>query len=110
MDHIKRLSPSVVPLQSSVANTIYVDKDDETIKVGTGASGTSERILATNLAQDGSAASPVIAGASDPDSGMYFSTSAAAGKIRFSIDSNFLFGIHSEGVDIAGDVFMVRDA
>lgn len=45
MQYLKRLTPSVAPVQNSVANTIYVDKDTEEVKVGTGASGSAERVL-----------------------------------------------------------------
>lgn len=47
MQYLKRLTPQVAAKQNSTANTIYVDKDDETIKVGSGASGTTERTLLT---------------------------------------------------------------
>jgi hypothetical protein len=47
MQFIKRLKPMTPAQQNPNANTIYVDTDDETIKVGTGASGSTERQLLT---------------------------------------------------------------
>lgn len=45
MQYLKRLKPSILALQNSTANTIYVDSDTNEIKVGSGASGTTERVL-----------------------------------------------------------------
>lgn len=45
MQYLKRLKPMVSPVQNSAANTIYVDSDTNEIKVGSGASGTTERVL-----------------------------------------------------------------
>jgi len=49
MQFLKRLKPMVSPVQNSAANTIYVDSDTEEVKVGTGASGTSERVLLSSI-------------------------------------------------------------
>lgn len=45
MQFLKRLKPMVSPVQNSAANTIYVDSDTNEVKVGTAASGTTERVL-----------------------------------------------------------------
>lgn len=45
MQFLKRLKPFTLPQQNPNANTIYVDSDDNTIKVGTGASGSTERTI-----------------------------------------------------------------
>lgn len=94
MNTIKRLKPMTLPLQSPAANTIYVDSDDNTIKVGTGASGSTERQLVDTLggwtgqilSPDGTAAAPSYSWSSEPTSGWYRSSSGVARYSRLNAD------------------------
>lgn len=115
MQFLKRLKPMVSPVQNSAANTIYVDSDNELIKVGTGASGTAERSVLANpssgdvltisasavtstvpiLAPAGSVGSPSVSFSTDSDTGFYTVTpnrieGAIAGVNKFTFGNGNL--------------------
>lgn len=93
MQFLKRLKPMTLPQQNSTANTIYVDSDTEEVKVGTGASGSTERVLASLVSggltltgqlkvnHNGTAAAPaIVIGTGDGDNdGFYLLTANGIG-------------------------------
>lgn len=106
MQFLKRLTPMVDAKQNPAANTIYVDRDTEAIKVGTGASGNSERTLMDSsgvytgqiLAGDGTSALPTYTFLNDPNTGRYW---VSAGIMRDVIDGATYLTIGSSAVNAA---------
>lgn len=110
MQYLKRLKPQVLPLQNSSANTIYVDSDDETIKVGTGASGSTERTLIDSNGgggfANGTAAAPSAFFTTVPTTGLFYSTPNTSIGISFSGTERVRIG--ADQLSILSDTAIIR--
>lgn len=80
MQFLKRLKPMVLPQQNSTANTIYVDSDTEEVKVGSGASGSTERSVLTTGSETNSLGPRFVALGLNADSGITGSLSLNGGS------------------------------